>query len=369
MTFLHTVTFFCVIATVAATNWFTSTYYIGDNDCSNSGYLSLMYATGFCGAAGSGYYSMISDDCMTLSTYSNSECAGTALFSLSFTSILGNYSTLNKCYDTSMETDDYTVYLSQKTTCTKDPNWLAQPGYATFTSATSASGCSVNTSSSLVPTMAYGTSCSTARVVISGVTQSSSMKALTKDNELLLRTYYTGSCSGSVYVDSVIISELGSCGQYESADDDLVPSIASAKLRSESSASEITKSILYKTFGSRQAVEKLVEPITTRFSKLVGASSGAYVYGATKTGNIPYVSDVIVATGGSNPADASSGSNDNSLSGGVIAAIVIVLLLVATAGAYYFYRQHTKKSAMALQETSNNPIPAAAVATPSNSKF
>jgi hypothetical protein len=129
---------------------------------------------------------------------------------------------------------------------------------------------------------------------------------------------------------------------------------------------------LYQKFGSRQAVEKLVEPITTRFSKLVGVSTGVYVYGATKTGNIPYVSDVIVATGGSNPADASSGGNDNSLSGGVIAAIVIVLLLLPTAGVYYYYHQHTKKNAMALQETSNNvnvnPIPAAAVVTTSNSK-
>jgi len=335
-----------------------------------------MYATGFCGSAGYGLFSMISDDCMTYSVYSDSKCAGTVVYSYPMYSIFGNYSTYNKCYDTSSETvtDDYsaTFSSSRKTTCAKDPSWLAQPGYASFQTATSASGCAVNMTSYYVPTCAYSTSCSTAKAVINGITVYGSIKAFTKDNELILRTYYYDkSCSGSYYNDTELITELGSCGQYYGSDDDHVPSIATANLRSESSASKITKSILYQKFGSRQAVEKLVEPITTRFSKLVGVSTGVYVYGATKTGNIPYVSDVIVATGGSNPADASSDSN-NSLSVGAIAAIVIVLLLVATAGAYYFYRQNTKKSAMALQETSNNvnvnPIPAAAVVTTSNSK-
>ena len=304
---------------------------------------------------------MLSEDCKTLLAYNTPDCTGNALYRQNFTLALGNYSTFDTCYDTTQKGSTYTMYMSQKSTCAKDTSWLAEPGYASFPTATSDLDCTGNVSSISVYTYAYSKSCSKIHYIINGEDVYYSTKATTNDNELSIEYFIGGSCSGEVEESSTIITELDSCGEYlySGNDDDDGSAYTSPNLRSKTSVLETKESAFYQKFLSKEGIDKLVAPQLARFSRLLGqtttTTSGYYVYGSTKTGNIPYISEVITATGGTNPATASSGGASG-ISGGAIAAIVIVLLLVATGTAYYFYSKQRAKSAMALQEASSNPV-------------
>ncbi len=303
---------------------------------------------------------MLSEDCKTLLTYNNADCTGSVLYRQNFTLALGNYSTFDTCYDTTQQDSTYTMYMSQKSTCAKDTSWLTEPGYATFSTATSDLGCTGDISTTSVVTYAYSKSCSKIHYIINGEDVYYSTKATTNDNELSIEAFNGGSCSGSLLSSSTIITELDSCGQYLSnGNDDDGSSYAPTNLRSKTFVSETKESAFLQKFLSKEGIDKLVAPQSARFSRLLGqtsTTSGYYVYGSTETGNIPYISEVITATGGTNPATAGSSGSASGISGGAIAAIVIVLLLVATGAAYYFYSKQKAKSAMALQESSSNSV-------------
>lgn len=331
-----------------------------------------MYAAGFCGSVpGSGYYMMLSEDCLNLLTYSTPDCSGDALSSVSF-EIMGNYSTFGECYDTSIESSDddvtgsFTMFQSLKTSCLKDPSWLSEPGYATFPVSTTGGDCTGNFSDLSVSTLAYSKSCSKVTFIIDGEEMSYSTRASTDDNKLSTLSYTSSDCSGTYY-PAVLLTELDACGDYFSGtdDDDTFLNDVTPNLRSKTSVLETKESAFYQKFlRSKEAVDKLVAPNLARLSRLLGqtSTSSTLYYGSSKVGNIPYISEVITETGGVNPATADSnndGSDNSGISGGSIAAIVVVLFLVATGTAYYIYLRQKGKISMAMQEVQvvqNNPV-------------
>lgn len=332
-----------------------------------------MYAAGYCGSyvPGSGYYMMLSEDCLNLLTYNTPDCSGDALSSVSF-DIMGNYSTFGECYDTSIESSDddvtgsFTMFQSLKTSCLKDPSWLSEPGYATFPVSTTGGDCTGNFSDLSVSTLAYSKSCSKVTFIIDGEEMSYSTRASTDDNKLSILSYTSSDCSGTYY-PAVLLTELDACGDYFSGtdDDDTFLNDVTPNLRSKTSVLETKESAFYQKFlRSKEAVDKLVAPNLARLSRLLGqtSTSSTLYYGSSKVGNIPYIGEVITETGGVNPATADSnndGSDNSGISGGSIAAIVVVLFLVATGTAYYIYLRQKGKISMAMQEVQevqNNPV-------------